>query len=209
LSRRFVARHEASFALESCWDPIRFDRTKKAYFYGVVVKNTFQSGAVCAFIWVVAGWADAAECVIAEESKKLDPVEVGFCKSDAVFVGKVEGRMETIRAYRDEGSEQTKHFRTELSTVAVVKSFKGELTDKVTMTSELYDKKGAFSFQRENEYLVFAKKVPNGNEYAGASAACSVQPTVLVAAAEAALKQLEDHKSGRKKIDCKNIRPKG
>jgi hypothetical protein len=173
------------------------------------MKFDFSFGAACAFTLLIATSSNAAECVIPEESKKLDPVEVGFCESDAVFVGKVEGRMETIRAYRDEGSEQTKHFRTELSTVAVVKSFKGELTDKVTMSSELYDKKGAFSFQRENEYLVFAKKVPNRSEYAGASAACSVQPTVLVAAAEAALKQLNDHRSGRKKIDCKNIRPKG
>jgi hypothetical protein len=165
--------------------------------------------AACALTLLIAASSNAAECGIAEESKRLDPVEVGFCESDAVFVGKVEGRMETIRAYREEGTENTKHYRTELSTVAVVKSFKGELADKVTMTSELYDKKGAFSFQRENEYLIFAKKMPNANEYAGASAACSVQPTVLVAAAEAALKQLDDHKSGRKKIDCKNIRPKG
>ena len=168
-----------------------------------------QSIAAFATAWLMAVSANAAECVIPEASKQLDPVEVGFCESDAVFVGKVEGRMETIRAFRPEGSEQTKHFRTELSTVSVVKSFKGELADKVTMSSELYDKKGAFSFQRENEYLVFAKKTATANEYAGASAACSVQPTVLIAAAESALKQLSDHKSGRKKIDCKNIRPKG
>jgi hypothetical protein len=173
------------------------------------MKCTRRFGAVCVFAWLIAASSNAAECVIAEESKQLDPVEVGFCESEAVFVGKVEGRMETIRAYREEGSERTKHFRTELSTVAVVKTYKGELADKVTMSSELYDKKGAFSFQRENEYLVFAKKMPNANEYAGASAACSVQPTTLVAAAAAALKQLDDHKSGRKKIDCKNIRPKG
>jgi hypothetical protein len=173
------------------------------------MKFMYELGATCALTLLIVASSNAGECAIAEESRQLDPVEVGFCESDAVFVGKVEGRMETIRAYRDEGSEQTKHFRTELSTVAVVKSYKGELTDKVTMSSELYDKKGAFSFQRENEYLIFAKKAPNANEYAGASAACSVQPTVLIAAAEAALKQLDDHKSGRKKIDCKNIRPKG
>jgi hypothetical protein len=149
-----------------------------------------------------------AECTIPEETKQLDPVEVGFCESDAVFIGTVEGRMETIRAFRPEGTEVTKHFRTEISTVKVSQTFKAKVPDKVTMSSELYDKKGAFSFTRGNQYLIFAKRLAGENEYAGASAACSVQPTTLVDDAAGAIEQLKAHQSGRKKIDCKNIRPK-
>jgi hypothetical protein len=148
-----------------------------------------------------------AECTIAEEAKLLDPVEVGFCESDAVFVGTVGTRVETIRAYREEGTDRTKHYRIEVSTVQVGKGYKGTLPDKVTMTSDLYDKQGPFSFKLEEEYLVFAKRLPN-DEYAGASAACSVQPTLPIAAAQKAIEQLEQHRKGSKKIDCKNIRAK-
>jgi len=147
-----------------------------------------------------------AECAIAEESKLLDPVEVGFCESDAVFVGKVESRVETIRAYREEGSERTKHYRIEVSTVKVDKQYKGSSPEKVTMNADLYDKKtGAFSFELTKEYLVFAKRLPL-DAYAGASAACSVQPTLPLADAKQALDQLEQHRKGTKKIDCKNMR---
>jgi len=149
-----------------------------------------------------------AACEIAEESKQLDPVEVGFCKADAVFTGKVQQRLETIRAFRPEGEETTKHFRIQQSTVGVVKSYKDKVPAKVLMIADLYDKQGAFSFEPEKEYLVFAKKLPAENEYAGASAACSVQPTLLLVEASKVLEQLEQHKKGRKKIDCKNIRPK-
>lgn len=150
-----------------------------------------------------------AECVISEESKALDPVEVGFCESDAVFTGKVDARLETIRAFTAEGGTTTKHYRIEYSTVRVLDSFKGKLPEKVFMIVDLYDKKtAAFSFQNGKEYLVFAKRLPAENEYAGASAACSVQPTLLLADAADARKQLEQHRKGTKKIDCKNIRPK-
>jgi hypothetical protein len=149
----------------------------------------------------------SAECTIAEASKALDPVEVGFCESDAVFVAKVEGRLETIRAFRPEGSERTVHYLTERATARVLKSFKGKVPDKLTMVADLYDKKaGAFSFRRDNEYLIFAKRLPGEDEYAGATAACSVQPTLLVAEATDALAQLEQHRKGSKKIDCEKIR---
>jgi hypothetical protein len=149
----------------------------------------------------------AAECSIPEQAKMLDPVEVGFCESDAVFVGVVEGRMETIRAYREEGSDRTKHYRLEIGTVRVTKSYKDKLPEKITTNADLYDKKGAFSFEREKEYLVFAKRLPAG-EYAGASAACSVQPTVPLTDATKILEQLDRHVKGSQKIDCKNIRVK-
>jgi hypothetical protein len=150
-----------------------------------------------------------ADCTISEASKQLDPVEVGFCESDAVFVGKVEARLETIRAYTEEGSGKTKHYRIETSTVAVGDSYKGKLPAKVTMITDLYDKKsGAFSFTNGEEYLVFAKRLPAENEYAGASAACSVQPTVLLADAKRVRERLEQHRKGSKKIDCQNIQPK-
>lgn len=150
----------------------------------------------------------AAECAIPEESKRLDPVEVGFCESDAVFVGKVESRLETTRAFRAEGSEHTQHFRTETSTVRVLTSLKGKQPDKVTMTAELYDKGETFSFALGREYLIFARKLPGENRYAGIGAKCSVQPSLLLVEADNALKQLEQHTTGRKKIDCKNIRTK-
>jgi len=150
----------------------------------------------------------AAECSIPEEAKQADPIEYAFCQSDAVFVGKVDGRLETVRAYRAEGSDRTQHFRVEKSTLVPAKTFKGDLAGKLTFTADLYDKKaGAFSFEQGKEYLVFAKRLPDG-EYEGASAACSVQPTMLVAAAEKGLKRLEDHRSGRAKIDCKKLSPK-
>lgn len=168
--------------------------------------NVVRWGVVCASF--ALSQAGAAECTIAEETKKLDPVEVGFCESDAVFVGKVESRVETIRAYREEGSERTKHYRIEISTVKVAEGYKGMKDGKVTMTADLYDKKtGAFSFGLEKEYLVFAKRLASG-EYAGATAACSVQPTLPIADAKQALEQLEQHRKGTKKIDCKNIRTK-
>jgi hypothetical protein len=150
-----------------------------------------------------------ADCTISDESKQLDPVEVGFCESDAVFVGKVESRLETIRAYTEEGSGKTKHYRIESSTLRVDESYKGKLPAKVTLIADLYDKKsGAFSFVNGEEYVVFAKRLPTGNEYAGASAACSVQPTVLLAEAKLVRERLEQHRKNGKKIDCKNIQPK-
>lgn len=153
--------------------------------------------------------AARAECVVSERAKALDPVEVGFCESDAVFVGKVDARLETIRAFTPEGATTTKHYRIETSTVRVLDAYKSKLPEKVTMVADLYDKKsGAFSFENGKEYLVFAKRLPAQNEYAGASALCSVQPTLVLAEAQRAREQLEEHRRGSKKIDCNNIRPK-
>ncbi|HEY8539459.1 MAG TPA: hypothetical protein VIL28_11380 [Steroidobacteraceae bacterium] len=160
---------------------------------------------------VCAAWTQLgqAECTIAEEVKHLDPVEVGFCESDAVFIGKVDARLETIRAYTAEGSNRTEHYRIERSTVRVLDQFKGELPEKVSMIADLYDKKsGAFSFENGKEYLVFAKRLSNDNEYAGASERCSVQPTLPLHAAAKAIEQLKLHRSGTKKIDCRNLRAK-
>jgi len=148
-----------------------------------------------------------AACVVAEESKQLDPVEVGFCESDAVFVGKSEGAIETIGGVTEEGSD-TKHFRVQRSTVRVVDRFKGAPSDKVTLIADLYAKEPAYVFEAGKTYLIFAKQLKSDTEYAGAVAACSVQPTLPIADAEKALKQLELHRKGQKKIDCNSIRPK-
>lgn len=131
-------------------------------------KNFLSAAAlVLAAVWPQLGWA---ECSIDEDARKLDPVEVGFCESDAVFIGKVDARLETIRAYTAEGSNRTEHYRIETSTVRVLDQFKGKLPEKVSMIADLYDKQsGAFSFENGKEYLVFAKRLSNDNEYAGAS----------------------------------------
>jgi hypothetical protein len=153
--------------------------------------------------------AVSAECMIADEKKLLDPVEVGYCESDAVFVAKAEGKIETIRAFRPEGSERTMHYRIETTTVRLSSRYKGKTPDTATMITDLYDKNAsAYSFERGKEYLVFAKRLPGENEYAGASAACSVQPTLPLNEATKALEQLEQHRKGSKKIDCKAIRMK-
>lgn len=150
-----------------------------------------------------------AECAIDERVKALDPVEVGFCESDAVFVGKVDARLETIRAFTPEGATTTKHFRIETSTLRVLDAYKSKLPDKVTMVADLYDKEsGAFSFENGKEYLVFAKRLPARDEYAGASARCSVQPTLILAEASRAREQLDQHREGNRTIDCSTIRPK-
>lgn len=149
-----------------------------------------------------------AECVIAEEIKTLDPVEVGYCESDAVFVAKVQSRMETTRAFRAEGSEHTQHFRTETSSAQVGEVFKGTLADKATLTAELYDKGETYSFSMGKEYLVFAKKLPGENRFAGVGAKCSVQPTLPLSEAKEVLKRLQAIKSGKEKIDCDPLRPK-
>lgn len=162
-----------------------------------------------ALIGASASNAALAECTISERSKQLDPVEVGFCESDAVFVGKVDARMETVRAFTPEGATTTKHYRIETSTVRVLDAFKGKLPEKVSMVADLYDKKsGAFSFENGKEYLIFAKRLPTENEYAGASAACSVQPTLPLADATEVRERLEQHRKGTKKIDCEKIREK-
>jgi hypothetical protein len=152
-----------------------------------------------------------ADCVVAEESKQLDPVEVGFCESDAVFIGKSEGAIETIGGVTEAGSE-TKHFRIQRSTVRVVDLYKApaadKVADKVTMIADLYAKEPAYVFEAGRTYLIFAKRLKGDTEYAGAVAACSVQPTLPIADAKGALKQLEQHKNGQKVIDCTHIRPK-
>lgn len=149
-----------------------------------------------------------ADCVLSEEAKRLDPVEVGFCESDAVFIGKSEGAIETIGGVTAEGATATKHFRIQRSTLRVLDRRKGTLTDKVTMIADRYAKDGAYAFEAGKKYLIFAKRLAGENEYAGASAACSVQPTLRIDEAEKLLKQLQQHKNGSKKIDCNNIRPK-
>lgn len=153
--------------------------------------------------------AISAECTITEDAQRLDPVAVGFCESDAVFVGKVDARFETVRAFTPDGEAKTKHYRIETSTIRVLDSYKNELPSKVAMIADLYDKKsGAFSFENGKEYLVFAKRLAGENEYAGASAACSVQPTMLLADARQVRERLDQHRKGIKKIDCKNIAAK-
>lgn len=149
-----------------------------------------------------------AECVIAEQTKALDPIEVGYCESDAVFVAKVQSRMETTRAFRAEGSEHTQHFRTETSSAQVAEVFKGKLPDQVTLTAELYDKGETYSFSMGQEYLVFAKKLPGDNRFAGVGAKCSVQPTLPLAEAGEALKRLQAIKRGKVKVDCKQLQPR-
>lgn len=162
---------------------------------------------IVAGLLTIACGAAHADCSIPEGDKKLDPVEAGFCRSDAVFVGRVDSRMETIRSFREDGSDRTRHFWTEKTSLTVLKSFKGATDEKVAMSAELYDKQGAFSLKRESEYLVFATRL-NDQEFTAATPACSVQPTLLLADADKVLAQLDAHRSGRKPIDCKRIRPK-
>jgi hypothetical protein len=144
----------------------------------------------------------SAECAIAEEMKKLDPVEVGYCESDVVFIGKVEQKIDTIRAFTEPDSDRTKHFAIQRSTVRVQGRIKGELTDTVTMISELYDKDRAFEFENLKTYVIFGKKLATEGEYAGASAKCSIQPTVLVENAKSVIQRLERIKKGTRKVDC-------
>jgi hypothetical protein len=152
--------------------------------------------------------AASADCVIAEETKQLDPVEVGFCQADAVLTGNVQIAMETIRAYTDAGSSVTKHFRIQRSTVLVKDRFKGVAADKITLVGDMYTKENSFLFKTGETYLIFAKRLPADDEFSTANAACTVQPTLLIADAKAALKQLEQHQSGKRKIDCAKIRTK-
>jgi hypothetical protein len=149
-----------------------------------------------------------AVCAFAEGAMKLDPVEVGFCESDAVFVAKVEGATETIGGVTEEGSTNTKHFDIQRSSLRVIDRYKGKLPDKVTMIADLYSKDGAYVFESGKTYLVFAKRLAGENEFAGATAACALQSTLPIDNADKVLKQLDDQKKGRKKIDCKNIRSK-
>jgi hypothetical protein len=144
-----------------------------------------------------------AECVIAEDSSKLDPVEVGFCESDAVFVAKSEGAIETISAFTPEGSTTTKHFRVQRSKLQVLTNYKGEVPDKVTMIADLYAK-DAYVFKAGKTYLVFAKRLAGQNEFAGATAKCSRQSTLHIEDADHAIKRLEQHNSGRP-IDCRAL----
>lgn len=183
--------------------------TKPTIDLGESMSGKCSRAVAAALACVVLSPAVLAECTIDERAKTLDPVEVGFCESDAVFVGKVDARLETIRAFTPEGATSTKHYRIEMSTVGVLDAYKSKPPAKVTMIADLYDKQsGAFSFKNGEEYLVFAKRLPEANEYAGASARCSVQPTLLLADAKKAREQLEQHRKGSKKIDCDNIRPK-
>lgn len=192
-----VADDESRRAVHTCRDRIAVQGAMDKQRTGFVA---FVLGAV----WWQPG---LAECAIAAELKGLDPVEVGFCESDAVFIGKVAARLETIRAYTAEGSNRTEHYRTETSTVRVLDTFKGKLPEKVSMIADLYDKQsGAFSFENGKEYLVFAKRLSNDNEYAGASERCSVQPTLPLQAAAEAIEQLKRHLSGARTIDCNRIR---
>jgi hypothetical protein len=140
-----------------------------------------------------------AECVISEEAKKLDAVEVGFCES--------EGAIETIGGLTDETGKE-RHFRMQRSTLRVVDAYKGKLPEKATLIANLYDKKGAYVFAYGKKYLIFAKKLAGESEYAGASAVCSVQPTLPIEEAEQALRRLLQHQKGVKPINCANISAK-
>jgi hypothetical protein len=160
---------------------------------------------VAAALMCLAASAVSAECEINEATKQLDAVEVGFCESDAVFVGVSEGAIETIGGLTGENGKE-KHFRMQRSTLRIVESYKGELQEKAMLIANLYDKQGAFVFSYGKKYLVFAKKLSGDNEYAGASAACSVQPTIHIEDADKVLQQLAQHKQGHLKIDCARIR---
>jgi hypothetical protein len=147
--------------------------------------------ALAAATALLAQLGSAADCTIAEASRALDPVVAGYCESDAVFIGTVESRVETERSFRPEGAEITRHFLIETSTMRISRSFKGELPETVEMIVDLYDKKApAYSFQRGKEYLVFAKQLSAANRFAGATASCSVQPTLPIAEAGKALEKL-------------------
>lgn len=150
-----------------------------------------------------------ADCTIAEATLALDPVEAGFCESDAVFVGAVDSRSETERGFREKGSERMQHQLIETSALRITRRYKGKLPDKVEMIVNLYDKQSpAFSFERGKQYLVFAKRLAGQDQYAGATATCSVQATLPIAESEKAVEQLEQHRKGRKVIDCGKIRTK-
>jgi hypothetical protein len=159
--------------------------------------------AVMAVMVCVAPHVFAAECVIKDEVKQLDALEVGICESDAVFVGVSEGAIETVGGLTD-GTGKERHFRTQRSTLRVIDSYKGTLAEKVTLLANLYDKQGAYVFSAGKKYLVFAKKLQGENEYAGASAACSVQPTLPIEQAEQVLKRLQSYRKS-KSIDCKIV----
>jgi hypothetical protein len=159
--------------------------------------------ALAAVTALLAQHGSAADCTISEASRALDPVVAGYCESDAVFIGTVESRVETERSFRPEGAENTRHFLIETSTVRVSKSFKGQLPETVEMIVDLYDKKSpAYSFQRGKEYLVFAKQLSTDNRYAGATATCSVQPTLPIAEAAKALEKLDQISKKAKPSVC-------
>jgi hypothetical protein len=162
---------------------------------------------ITAALMCLAASAVSAECEIKEAIKQLDAVEVGFCESDAVFVGVSEGAIETMGGLTGETGKE-KHFRTQRSTLRVVERYKGDPPEKAMLIANLYDKQGAFVFSYGKKYLVFAKKLSGDNEYAGASATCSVQPTLLIEQAEQALQRLKLHRNGKKPIDCGNISAK-
>ena len=168
-------------------------------------RGNILAALLAAFAFIPTAFAD---CVIAEETKQLDPVEVGYCQADVVLTGNVQIAMETIRAFTEAGSSVTKHFRIQRSTVIVKDRFKGVAADKITIVGDMYAKENSFLFKTGQSYLVFAKRLPADEEFSTASAACTVQPTLLIADAKAALKQLEQHKSGVRKIDCEKIRAK-
>lgn len=155
---------------------------------------------------LIAPRVAGADCVIKDEVQLLDAIEVGFCESDAVFVGVSEGAIETVGGLTD-GAGKERHFRMQRSTLRVIESYKGKLPDKVTMIANLYDKQGAYAFSSGKQYLVFAKKLNGENEYAGASAACSVQSTLPLEEAEHVLARLKQHLKS-KPIDCAKISPK-
>jgi len=168
--------------------------------------KTYRNWMVLAVLACGAVQIAHADCVISEAVKPLDPVAVGFCESDAVFVGKSEGAIESIGGVTEEGAP-TRHFRTQRSTLRVLERYKGAKSETVTMIADLYAKQGAYAFEAGKTYLVFAKRLAGENEYAGAGA-CSVQPTLLIDDAEQVLKQLEQQKQGREKVNCKTIRAK-
>jgi len=182
------------------------------YFFPVPVRAVTKPNRslLFALAWLFFPGAQAADvdCVIAEETKRLDPVEVGFCESDVVFVARVESKTDTEWAVSDEDTGGTKHLRTQRATLQVLNRLKGKPAEKVTMVTQMYDKNRAFVFESGKEYLVFARKLPGDHDYVGASAKCSVQSTLLLSDAERALKQLVEHANGKRTINCKRLREK-
>jgi hypothetical protein len=172
------------------------------------MKKTLARGIIggIGILVTAASFAADAPCAIAEASKKLDPLEAGFCESDAVFVGVVESAIETESGVQVDGGTRTVHQKVRRSVVRVNERIKGKPADKVTMVAEIYSNDG-YAFESGKVYLIFAKHL-RGQEYAGANATCSVQPTLLMEDAMLALDRLQAHKRGSQKIDCKKLKAK-
>ena len=113
--------------------------------------------------------------------------------------------METARAMREEGGTRTQHFLTETSTVRVSGPIRKVARQSHADGQPLRSQGGVLG--REGQGVPGVREQASGeDQYAASSAACSVQPSLPIADAQKVLEQLEQHRKGRKRIDCKNIR---